>query len=93
MTQSIQGSKAPFADDFHVFAIQWAPGSVRFSVDGVVYKTVTPASLPAGAPSVLDNPFFLLLNVAVGGTFPGAPDASTQFPQQMLVDYVRVSAS
>ena len=68
------------------------PATVRFSVDGVVYKTVTPASLPAGAPSVLDNSFFLLLNVAVGGTFPGGPDASTQFPQQMMVDYVRVSA-
>ena len=84
---------ARFSDDFHVFAIEWAPGTVRFSVDGTVYKTVTPASLPAGAPSVLDNSFFLILNVAVGGTFPGGPDASTQFPQQMMVDYVRVSAS
>jgi beta-glucanase (GH16 family) len=82
---------ARFADDFHVFAIQWAPGTVTFLVDGTAYKTVTAASLPAGATWVFDNPFFLLLNVAVGGTLPGAPDTSTQFPQQMIVDYVRVS--
>jgi len=84
---------ARFADDFHVFAIEWAPGTVKLFVDGTAYKTVTAASLPAGAPWVFDNPFFLILNVAVGGNFPGAPDATTQFPQQMMVDYVRVSGS
>jgi len=86
-------ASARFADDFHVFAIQWAPGTVTFSVDGAPYKTATAASLPAGASWVFDNPFFLLLNVAVGGNFPGAPDATTQFPQQMIVDYVRVSGT
>jgi beta-glucanase (GH16 family) len=84
---------ARFSDDFHVFAIQWAPGTIKFFVDGTLYKTATTASLPAGAPWVFDNPFFLILNVAVGGNFSGAPDASTQFPQQMMVDYVRVSGS
>jgi beta-glucanase (GH16 family) len=84
---------ARFSDDFHIFTIQWAPGSIKFFVDGTAYKTVTTASLPAGAPWVFDNPFFLILNVAVGGNFPGAPDATTQFPQQMMVDYVRVSGS
>jgi beta-glucanase (GH16 family) len=82
---------AKFSDDFHVFAVQWAAQSMTFSVDGNAYKTVTPASLPSGASWVFDNPFFLILNVAVGGTFPGNPDASTQFPQEMIVDYVRVS--
>ena len=86
---TLSGSR--FADDFHVFAIQWAPQSIAFFVDGVSYKTVTPGSLPAGATWVFDNTFFLILNVAVGGTFPGGPDASTQFPQDMIVDYVRVS--
>jgi beta-glucanase (GH16 family) len=81
---------ARFADDFHVFAIVWAPQSIAFSVDGVTYKTVTPASLPAGAAWVFDRPFFLILNVAVGGTFPGSPDSTTTFPQEMIVDYVRV---
>lgn len=83
---------ARFADDFHVFAIQWAPQTIAFFVDGVAYKTVTPSSLPTGAAWVFDNPFFLILNVAVGGNFPGSPDDTTQFPQEMIVDYVRVSA-
>lgn len=82
---------ARFSDDFHVFAIEWASQRVAFEVDGNVYKTITPASLPAGREWVFDNPFFLILNVAVGGNFPGNPDASTQFPQEMVVDYVRVS--
>jgi beta-glucanase (GH16 family) len=79
-----------FTDSFHVFAIEWEPGVVRFYCDGKVYKTRTPADLPAGAKWVYDHPFFLLLNLAVGGSWPGNPDASTSFPQVMLVDYVRV---
>jgi beta-glucanase (GH16 family) len=82
---------APFSDDFHVFAIDWKPQSIAFSVDGVVYRSVTPAALPAGAPWVFDKPFFVILNVAVGGTFPGNPNGTTAFPQEMLVDYVRVT--
>jgi beta-glucanase (GH16 family) len=88
---TLPGSR--LADAFHVFAIQWAPGTITFLVDGTSYKTVTAASLPAGAQWVFDNPFFLLLNVAVGGSWPGAPDTTTQFPQQMMIDYVRVSGS
>jgi beta-glucanase (GH16 family) len=84
---------ARFADDFHVFAIAWAPQAITFEVDGAAYETVTPASLPGGATWVFDNPFFLLLNVAVGGTFPGDPDATSVFPQEMVVDYVRVTGS
>ena len=80
---------ARFADAFHTFAIDWSPGSIVFSVDGTTYETVTRSSIPPNAQWVLDAPFFLLLNVAVGGTFPGSPDATTQFPQEMVVDYVR----
>ena len=79
-----------FADDFHVFAVEWEPKEIRFYVDGHLYETRTPADLPAGTRWVYDHPFFLILNVAVGGKWPGNPDASTKFPQQMLVDYVRV---
>jgi beta-glucanase (GH16 family) len=75
--------------DFHTFKIQWAPQTISFYVDDTRYQTVTPSSLPSGAPWVFDNPFFVLLNVAVGGNFPGPPDRTTQFPQDMLVDYVR----
>ncbi len=82
---------AKFSDDYHVFAIEWAARTITFSVDGTAYKTVTPSSLPGSAAWVFDNPFFLILNVAVGGNFPGNPDSTTQFPQEMLVDYVRVS--
>jgi beta-glucanase (GH16 family) len=79
-----------FSDDFHTFAVEWEPNVMRFYVDGLLYKTRTPADLPAGKSWVFDHPFFIILNVAVGGGFPGNPDATTVFPQQMLVDYVRV---
>lgn len=78
------------ADDFHVFAVEWEPKEIRFYVDGQLYETRRPADLPADARWVFDHPFFLILNVAVGGKWPGNPDASTKFPQEMLVDYVRV---
>jgi len=79
-----------FADDFHVYAIEWEPGVVRWYVDDQLYQTLTRASIPPGTNWVVDHPFYVLLNVAVGGGWPGNPDASTQFPQQMVVDYVRV---
>jgi len=78
------------SDDFHTFAIEWEPNVIRFYIDRMLYKTRTPAELPAGASWVFDRPFFLILNVAVGGNFPGNPDATTVFPQSMQVDYVRV---
>jgi len=83
-------SGAQFADDFHVFAVEWEPNVVRFYVDSNLYATDTASSLPAGSTWAFDHPFFIILNVAVGGDWPGAPDSTTVFPQQMLVDYVRV---
>jgi len=83
-------SSSRFADGFHVFAVEWEPDAIRWFVDGQLYATRTPASLPAGARWVFDHPFFIILNVAVGGTWPGNPDPTTVFPQRMLVDYVRV---
>ncbi len=79
-----------FADDFHLYAVEWEPQAIRFYVDDHLYETRTPADLPAGAKWVYDHPFFILLNVAVGGTWPGNPDATSTYPQTMLVDYVRV---
>jgi len=79
-----------FADGFHLYAVEWEPGTVRFYVDSTLYATFTEAQWPAGGTWVFDHPFFILLNVAVGGSWPGSPDNTTQFPQQMLVDYVRV---
>ena len=82
--------KQRFADDFHVFAVEWEPDTIRFYVDKDLYATRTRAELKPGWKWVFDHPFFLLLNVAVGGDWPGNPDTTTVFPQTMLVDYVRV---
>ncbi|MFZ5496982.1 MAG: glycoside hydrolase family 16 protein [Verrucomicrobiota bacterium] len=83
---------AAFADTYHVFAVDWRPGRIDWLLDGEPYHTLSPADLPAGSRWVFDDsPFFLLLNLAVGGRWPGYPDATTQFPQEYRVDYVRVS--
>jgi beta-glucanase (GH16 family) len=80
----------PLADDFHVYSVEWSPDEVRWYIDGTNYKTATQRDLPNGSKWVFDHSFFMLLNVAVGGGWPGSPDATTVFPQTMLVDYVRV---
>lgn len=77
-----------FADDFHVYAVEWEPEEIRWYVDGQQYYSITPNDV--NGKWVFDHPFFLLLNVAVGGRWPGYPDASTVFPQTLQVDYVRV---
>ncbi|MBD3161583.1 MAG: family 16 glycosylhydrolase [Candidatus Latescibacteria bacterium] len=79
-----------FDEGFHTFAIEWDEKGISWFVDGLVYQRRTAADLPPGGRWVFDHPFFLILNVAVGGTFVGPPDASTRFPQTMLVDWVRV---
>jgi beta-glucanase (GH16 family) len=83
-------SDRAFSDDFHVFAMEWEPDDLRFYVDGNLYSELTRASLPSNDIWVFDHPFFIVLNVAVGGVWSGPPDGSTVFPQSMLVDYVRV---
>ena len=73
---------------FHVFGIEWSPDYINYYVDDTLYQQITPADVPG--EWVFDHPFYIILNVAVGGNFPGAPNAETIFPQTMLVDYVRV---
>lgn len=75
-------------NDFHVYAIEWDQDGIRWYFDDQLYFEVTPKEVPG--PWVFDHPFFIVLNLAVGGTWPGYPDASTIFPQDLLVDYVRV---
>jgi beta-glucanase (GH16 family) len=79
-----------FSDDYHLYAVEWEANVLRFYVDDQLYRTVTPQNLPNGTQWVFAHPFFMILNVAVGGGWPGYPDATTVFPQKMLVDYVRV---
>jgi beta-glucanase (GH16 family) len=78
-----------FSDDFHLYAVEWDPTVVRFYVDANLYATFNSSQWPAGGKWVFDHPFFIILNVAVGGDWPGPPDPSI-FPQTMLIDYVRV---
>ena len=85
----LKGDKG-FDDDFHVFSIDWDPGRISWAIDGATYQVVNSPTVIAKGPWVFHKPFFIILNVAVGGTYLGDPDASTQFPQTMLVDYVRV---
>ncbi len=80
-----------FADDFHVFAVDWEPERIRFFVDDSLYQTVTPATL-GSREWVFDHPFRIIINLAVGGNFVGSPDATTVFPASLVVDAVRVTA-
>ena len=78
------------ADDFHVYGIEWSTNRINWYIDGQTYFSITPARLPAGAPWAFDQSKFVILNLAVGGGWPGYPDTTSTFPQRMEVDYVRV---
>ncbi len=80
-----------FADAYHVFAVDWKPGRIDWLLDGKIYHSLTPGDLPAGTKWVFDDMSgFILLNLAVGGVWPGYPDDTTVFPQEYRIDYVRV---
>jgi len=80
-----------FHDDFHVFAIEWDYGKIRWYVDGALFSTRTNwFSFGGPFPAPFDVDFHLLLNLAVGGNLPGPPAPSTVFPQEYVIDYVRV---
>ncbi|MEC7984420.1 MAG: family 16 glycosylhydrolase [Myxococcota bacterium] len=81
----------PFSNDYHTFAVEWKEGEIRWYVDDVHYQTQTNWYSTAGDyPAPFNQRFHIILNVAVGGQWPGSPDATTVFPQRMFVDYVRV---
>lgn len=77
-----------FDTGFHVFGIEWDPEYINFYVDDVLYNQITPEDVTG--TWVFNKPFYILMNLAVGGTFVGPPNQETVFPQTMLVDYVRV---
>ena len=77
-----------FSDAFHTFSVVRSKDQMRFFLDGKQYYTFTPSDVKGGGYP-FNNPFFMVLNVAVGGNFLGSPNASTVFPQKMEVDYVR----
>lgn len=78
------------SDDFHLYAIEWNAYEVRFLVDSTAHYVVTPDQLMRYGKSVLDQSYFVILNLAVGGNFDGDPGSNAIFPATMLVDYVRV---
>ncbi|MDB5197986.1 MAG: glycoside hydrolase family 16 protein [Flaviaesturariibacter sp.] len=78
-----------FNDEFHVFSIEWKQDQIKFFVDNNLYSTVNKTDLNANTYP-FNEQFYLIFNLAVGGQWPGNPDATTTFPQRMIVDYVRV---
>ncbi len=75
---------------YHIYAVDWSPDKIVWSFDGIAYHTETPSTIPSGTHWVFnDAPFFLIVNLAVGGNWPGYPNARTVFPQTFSVDYVR----
>lgn len=77
-----------FDTDYHIYAVEWGEDFIDFYVDNFLYQRITPADVPG--EWVYNQPFFLILNVAVGGNFVGFPTTGTPFPQSMYVDYVKV---
>ena len=79
-----------FDTGFHVFGIEWTPGYINYYVDDVLYNQITRQQVEEKGTWVFDQPFYIIINLAVGGNFIGAPNEETVFPQTMLIDYVRV---
>ncbi|MGC8931620.1 MAG: carbohydrate binding domain-containing protein [Dictyoglomus sp.] len=79
-----------FSQDFHIFAIEWDPIGISWYVDDQKFFTITRPEIELYGNWVFDHPFFIIMNVAVGGYWPGYPDDTTVFPQKMYVDYIKV---
>ena len=79
-----------FDTGFHVFGIEWSPEYINYYVDDVLYNQITRQQVQEKGTWVFDQPFYIIINLAVGGNFIGAPNEETVFPQTMLIDYVRV---
>lgn len=80
---------------FHIYGIEWSPNRINYYIDDILYQSITPEDVEEktdgeGLWVFNDKPFYIILNVAVGGNLPGEPNADTEFPQSMVVDYVRV---
>ncbi len=79
-----------YDNQFHLFAVEWNENKIDFFVDNYLFKTIAKSDVETKGQWVYDHPFFLILNVAVGGNFGGDPTNLTPFPQTMTIDYVRV---
>jgi beta-glucanase (GH16 family) len=88
ISKSYTLTNSRFDTDFHVFGIEWDENYINFYVDDVLYNQITPEDVPG--EWVFNKPYYIILNMAVGGNLPGSPNASTSFPQEMIIDYVRI---
>jgi hypothetical protein len=82
-------SSGSFPADYHIFEVEWDSSSIKWYVDGHLFHEVNPARVSPNS-WVFDNSFFIIVNLAVGGSWPGYPDGTTVFPQYMYVDWIRV---
>jgi beta-glucanase (GH16 family) len=82
-------SGSSLASGFHTYGVVWSPGSITWTLDGHPYATIARSQLPPNWGWVYDHAFHLVLDLAVGGTWPGAPTSGTQFPARLVVDWVR----
>ncbi|MAB84988.1 MAG: hypothetical protein CL856_03895 [Cryomorphaceae bacterium] len=87
---SLPVSEGDFSDKYHVFSVLWEENSIKYYVDDNLYATYNPNNIAGGQAWRFNHPFFFILNIAVGGDWPGNPDPTTIFPQQMLIDYIRI---
>lgn len=85
-TRSLSGNN--LADEYHVYSLVWERNSIKWYVDYDEYNFVTQKQIGESYP--FNNPSYLLMNIAIGGKWPGDPDETTIFPQKMIVDYIRV---
>jgi beta-glucanase (GH16 family) len=90
LSEHTELSEGKFADGFNVFAVEWRPDEIKWLLNGKVYTRKTPTDLPKEARWAFDHKFFIILNLAIGGNWPGNPGPSTKFPARVEVDYVRV---
>lgn len=90
ISKSITLSQGDFSYDFHIFSIEWDSSTIKWYVDGNFYHSISKTEIEKIGTWVFNKDFFLLLNLAIGGDWPGSPDSTTEFPKTMTVDYVRV---
>ena len=88
ITKSFALENSRFDVSFHLFAVEWGENYIDFFVDSILYQRITPDKLTGDW--VFDHPFYIILNVAVGGNYLGFPTSQTPFPQTMFIDYIKV---
>ena len=89
ISRSFSLDEGKFSEQFHVFSLEWKENEIQWLIDGNLFSTVRKSDLGT-SQYPFNEPFYLLINLAVGGNWPGAPDADTYFPQHLIVDYVRI---